>query len=226
MAVNSTWSNNRLTDRRSRGARLSPPCRSPADVRSPGCGYAHPERLLRGYPTVGGGFTNPSPVPIRLRGRPSLPSCLSLPVAFLWRSWRRESCCSCHPCLYQPWRPLQLSVVLLVPPDLRPPLRCLTSKRPLPQRELLDPQFLRCKILRKDSDPRPASGIDTPPWESGVRYEPPGAGTRSRAWDALSSGVSAQEPDNSGLRQRPIPRRSSERQPYSRLRHLRGPPSS
>ena len=145
MAGSSTWSNNRLTDRRSRGARLSPPCRSPADVRSPGCGYAHPERLLRGHPTVGGGFTNPSPVPIRLRGRSSLPSCLSLPVAFLWRSWRRESCCSCHPCLYQPWRPLQLSVALLVPPDLRPPLRCLTSKRPLPQRELLDPQFLRCK---------------------------------------------------------------------------------
>ena len=68
--------------------------------------HTHPERLLRGYPSVEGGFTNPSPVPIRLRGCPSLPSCLSLPVAFLWQSWMRESCCSCHPCLCQPWRPL------------------------------------------------------------------------------------------------------------------------
>ena len=102
------------------GSAMPPPGGMGRDVRSPGCGYAHPERLLRGYPSVGGGFTNPSPVPIRLRGCPSLPSCLSLPVAFLWRSWRRESCCSCHPCLYQPWRPLQLSVALLVPPDLRP----------------------------------------------------------------------------------------------------------
>ena len=102
------------------------------DVRSPRRIHAHPERLLRGYPSVEGGFTNPSPVPIRLRECPSLPSCLSLPVAFLWRSWMRESCCSCHPCLCQPWRPLQLSVALLIPPDLRPPVRCLTSNRALP----------------------------------------------------------------------------------------------
>ena len=112
---------------------LGPPDLTPGgrDVRSPRRRYAQPGQLLRGYPSVGGGFTNPSPTPIRLRGCPSLTSCLSLPVAFLWRSWRRESCCSCHPCLYQPWRPLQLSVALLVPPDLMPPVRCLTSKRPI-----------------------------------------------------------------------------------------------
>ena len=56
------------------------------DVRSPRRRYAQPGQLLRGYPSVGEGFTNPSPTPIRLRGCPSLTSCLSLPVAFLWRS--------------------------------------------------------------------------------------------------------------------------------------------